>query len=301
MLEAEIHGTNHLREHPPPLRVVNVKNLKEAPLPGWGSNVLNLAEWEELDQTSEEGGDLKSRILPLKDLENQEIPTSETNNISEKQRDEEHQPSKKDVGVAWEDDENNEGWLPAVSRSTHRRYLRRKARRDALKESEQSFETSYVAPSIDDDQILSENALNPVDGPSTDPKKMASKTDVIEHQEVIEPEIVGDHLRSDQLADKDNGLGDVGTIEETGGTDACIEELDNLDIKSETEEGVDSSFADDGSSEQSWALRSLSESTVACVTSDYAMQNVILQIGLRLLAPGGMQIRQLHRCGHLTS
>uniref|UniRef100_A0A0E0G037 RNA-binding protein NOB1 n=1 Tax=Oryza nivara TaxID=4536 RepID=A0A0E0G037_ORYNI len=285
MLEAEIHGTNHLREQPPPLRVVNVRNLKEAPLPGWGSNVQNLAEWEELDQMSEAGGDLKSRILPLKDLENHEIPNSETNSISDKQGDEEHQPAKKDVGIAWEDDENNEGWLPAVSRSTHRRYLRRKARRDALKESEQSFETSSAAPSIDDDKILSENGLNPVDGPSAD-------TDVMEHQEVNEPEIVADHSQSDN---KDNGVGNVGDVEETGGTDACIEELDNLDIKSDSEEGVDSSLADDGSSEQSWALRSLSESTVACITSDYAMQNVILQIGLRLLAPGGMQIRQLHR------
>ncbi|KAL0448002.1 UNVERIFIED_CONTAM: RNA-binding NOB1-like protein [Sesamum latifolium] len=49
------------------------------------------------------------------------------------------------------------------------------------------------------------------------------------------------------------------------------------------------------SSEQSWTLRSLSESSVACVTSDFAMQNVLLQMGLRLLAPGGMQIRELHR------
>ncbi|XWS61790.1 hypothetical protein CRYUN_Cryun07bG0155800 [Craigia yunnanensis] len=34
---------------------------------------------------------------------------------------------------------------------------------------------------------------------------------------------------------------------------------------------------------------------VACVTGDFAMQNVLLRMGLRLLAPGGMQIRQLHR------
>ncbi|KAL5207267.1 hypothetical protein ABZP36_031702 [Zizania latifolia] len=236
MLEAEIHGTKHLREHPPPLRVVNVRDLKEVPVPGWGSNVPNLAVWEELDQMSEVGGDLKSRILPLKDLENQEIPTSETNSISEKQGDEENQPSKKDVAIAWEDDENNQGWLPAVSRNTHRKYLRRKARRNALKESEQSFETSSVAPSIHNDKIISESGLNP-DGPSTIPEKMASETDVMEHQEVNEPEIAGDHLCSVQLADK-----------EMGSTDACIEELDKLDIKSETEEGVDSSYADDGNS-----------------------------------------------------
>lgn len=38
-----------------------------------------------------------------------------------------------------------------------------------------------------------------------------------------------------------------------------------------------------------------SKSSVACITGDYAMQYLILQMGLRLLAPGGMQIRQLKR------
>ncbi|KAL6629710.1 hypothetical protein ACP70R_029475 [Stipagrostis hirtigluma subsp. patula] len=287
MLEAEIHGTSHLREHPPPLRVVNVRNLSEAPLPGWGSNVPNLKEWEELDQMSEAGRDINSRILPLKDLENQDIPTSETNSVCEAQEDAEHEYSKNDACVAWEEDENNEGWMPAVSRSTHRRYLRRKARRDALKQSVQGLETSSVAPSTDGDKILSENDKHshdetPADGPSAVLEEMNSGTDGLEHQEKNEPEIAGDHLHSDQVANGDD-------------TDACTKELDNLDIKSETEGADDAQSVDYESSEQSWALRSLSESTVACVTSDYAMQNVILQIGLRLLAPGGMQIRQLHR------
>ncbi|CAN6247499.1 unnamed protein product [Urochloa humidicola] len=287
MLEAEIHGTSHLREHPPPLREVNVRKLSEAPLPGWGSNVPNLKEWEELDQMSEAGGDINSRILPLKDLENQDIPMSEINTVSEAKEDAEHQPSKKDACVAWEEDENNEGWTPAVSRSTHRRYLRRKARRDAIKESGQSFETSSVALSVDSDKDLSENVgpehdLTPVDGPPSVPEIIHSNTDGLEHQVETEPEIAGEHLHSDQLANGDD-------------TDACTKELDNLDIKSEIEGGDDTHSIDDESSEQSWALRSLSESTVACVTSDYAMQNVILQIGLRLLAPGGMQIRQMHR------
>ncbi|TVU33672.1 hypothetical protein EJB05_25504 [Eragrostis curvula] len=285
MLEAEVYGTGHLREHPPPLRVVNVKNLGEAQLPGWGSNVPNLKEWEDLDQMSEAGGDINSRILPLKDLENQDIPMSETNSICDTQEDSEHQSSQKDECVAWEDDENNQGWTPAVGRSTHRRYLRRKARRDALKESGQSVETSSVAPSVEGDQVPNDHGGNgddasAVDGPSSVPEKMNSGANGLDHQEENEPEIAGERLHSDQVAN---------------GTDACTKELDNLDIKSETEGADDAHSVDDASSEQSWNLRSLSESTVACVTSDYAMQNVILQIGLRLLAPGGMQIRQLHR------
>jgi RNA-binding protein NOB1 len=255
--------------------------LQEAPLPGWGNNVPNLVEWEALDKMSEAHGDISSRILPLKDLENQETPTSETNSISKTQGDEEFQPSKRDACIPWEDDENNEGWLPAVSRTTHRKYLRRKARRDALKGSEQSFDTSSIAASVDDDNDLSENCSDPVDGSSVVPEKTISNTDSLEPQ-------------------GENGVGSADTVEGRDATDACSEQLDNLDIKSETEEGLQASFVDDESSEQSWALRSLSESTVACVTSDYAMQNVILQIGLRLLAPGGMQIRQLHRYLNLT-
>nr|ACG36706.1 hypothetical protein [Zea mays] len=285
MLEAEIHGSSHLREHPPPLLEVNVRKLSEAPLPGWGSNVPNLKEWEELDQMSEAGGDINSRILPLKDIENQDLPMSETNIVCEAQEDTEDQPSEKDAPVAWEEDENNVGWMPAVSRSTHRRYLRRKARRDALKESGQSFETSSVAASIDSDKVLSENGglehgLTSTGGLSFVPEKISASSDGFELQ--ADPEIAGEQLHSDQLSYGDD-------------TDACTKELDKLDIKGEDEGGDDAHSVDYESSEQSWALRSLSESTIACVTSDYAMQNVILQIGLRLIAPGGMQIRQMHR------
>ncbi|PIN10273.1 hypothetical protein CDL12_17141 [Handroanthus impetiginosus] len=73
------------------------------------------------------------------------------------------------------------------------------------------------------------------------------------------------------------------------------QELGNSEITSQTTENFDTLHMDDDSSEQSWTLRSLSESSVACVTSDFAVQNVLLQMGLRLLAPAGMQIRELHR------
>ncbi|EEH53702.1 uncharacterized protein MICPUCDRAFT_3608, partial [Micromonas pusilla CCMP1545] len=49
------------------------------------------------------------------------------------------------------------------------------------------------------------------------------------------------------------------------------------------------------------------ESTVSCVTADYAMQNVILQMNLKLLTPDGMRITSLrrwvlrcHACGEVT-
>ncbi|XXG50925.1 hypothetical protein AAC387_Pa02g4818 [Persea americana] len=86
---------------------------------------------------------------------------------------------------------------------------------------------------------------------------------------------------------------DIGT--EGDGAEICSKGLDELEISGQTNECIGTTLVDDSSSEQSWMLRFLSDSSVACVTSDFAMQNVILQMGLRLLAPGGMQNRQLHR------
>src|ERR1044072_1651689 len=64
-LEAQIHGTKHLRECPPPVQVVSVKRLPEKELPGWGTNVPNLHEWEALEQEVEDKANSNSRILPL--------------------------------------------------------------------------------------------------------------------------------------------------------------------------------------------------------------------------------------------
>ena len=50
------------------------------------------------------------------------------------------------------------------------------------------------------------------------------------------------------------------------------------------------------------------ETPVACMTSDYAMQNVILQMGMKLISTDGMQIKELktyvlrcHACYHVTT
>ncbi|CAI9759397.1 unnamed protein product [Fraxinus pennsylvanica] len=53
---------------------------------------------------------------------------------------------------------------------------------------------------------------------------------------------------------------------------------ENLVITNETSKNVDVLRMDDNSSEQSWRLRSLSKSSVASVTTDFPMQNVLLQI-----------------------
>ncbi|KAK6774128.1 hypothetical protein RDI58_029367 [Solanum bulbocastanum] len=73
-LEAQFHGTQHLRDCPPLIHMVNVKRLPEKDLPGWGANVPNLKEWEAIEHALDNGANTNSRILPLKDLSLNVIP-----------------------------------------------------------------------------------------------------------------------------------------------------------------------------------------------------------------------------------
>ncbi|RZC82780.1 hypothetical protein C5167_045567 [Papaver somniferum] len=320
MLESQIHGTNHLRDTPPPIHVVNVKRLAEKDMPGWGSNVPNLDEWEALEHAVDQGSNSESRILPLKDLNLNLLPVDGngdsqnglTEDVSET-RSETHSedvgrsyrkprryaPVKKEINTEGKmvadgvdasqgQDDNSIDWLPAVCRSTHRRFLRRKARR----ELSEALSESNVHP---DGEESTDGDIEDTQGPNQKLDGTRERLEVVNNNIEDEEKTVGEK----------NDDGDLTVILEQmrlepglsgsvlGAT--CNEEYDQLDISSETNDSVDTSFVDDGSSEQSWALRSLSESSVACVTGDFAMQNVILQIGLRLLAPGGMQIRELHR------
>ncbi|XP_077241822.1 RNA-binding NOB1-like protein [Tasmannia lanceolata] len=310
-LEAQIHGINHLRHSPPPLHVVNVKKLPEKEMPGWGTNVPNLAEWEALEHTVDAGSDFDSRILPLKDMNLNLIPMddhvgAENNSVdcsndtlAEPQVDGDHgsksskirkfMPPKKEVIIEGkkmvadgidasqgEGDDNASDWLPAVSRSTHRRFLRRKARREL---SEASKNLDHSDEDTNTDAKLIDNVAGELDSEFLQEGKVGVSCEVAESHDPVE---VDESLNYESIVAE----GDVDEIS-TG--------LDELEISSQTDESIGTSLLDDGSSEQSWMLRSLSDSSVACVTSDFAMQNVILQIGLRLLAPGGMQIRQLHR------
>nr|GEX57713.1 RNA-binding protein NOB1 [Tanacetum cinerariifolium] len=313
-LESQIHGTSHLRETPPPIHRVNVKRLPEKDLPGWGSNVPNLAQWEALEHAIGDGTGPESRILPLKDLDmnvtngdkDQSIDDSVSANGSEPHDDgafgkpRKYLPIKKEVVIdgkkmvaegvdasQGECDDNADDWLPAVSRNTHRRFLRRKARREM-----------YEASSEKDVQTDADShAANEEHGDDTKlPDLIYENADELRVEEQnIEQKVAAGNNDDEELST----ILDQMRLEEEGveGNEAenLNEELEHLDMTSETNESVDASFVDDQSSEQSWMLRSLSESTVACVTADYAMQNVILQMGLRLVAPGGMQIRELNR------
>lgn len=376
-LEAQIHGTKHLRDVPPPVHTVNVRRLPEKEMPGWGSNVANLEEWEALDNESEDKLNDGSKILPLKDLnlnvvagdddlsENGTVGTQSVGGLENgsenledgedgSRRSRRFLPKKKEVKIEgkkmvadgidasqgqYDDDAGD--FMPAVSRSTHRRFLRRKARREqneALfeKDSQQDMEISNADNNVVDagtqhdmeisnanenvedtgnldqdlcpgseghagDGISEERNITQANGGSeelsTILKQMRLEEEslnAIQERTEVENPSAGIGSASSPLMEASSDI-HTNNLVEGEEIDTSKEDFDQLEISSHTNESVDASYADDDSSEQSWAIRSLSESSVACVTGDFAMQNVILQMGLRLLAPGGMQIRQLHR------
>nr|KYP65611.1 RNA-binding protein NOB1 [Cajanus cajan] len=347
-LEAQIHGTKHIRDAPPPVQMLNVKRLPEKDMPGWGSNVPNLQEWEALEQADELSTNSNSKILPLQDL-NLNIVSQDEHSVngSVEQASEtaseipeegvttktrRHLPKKKEINIdekkmvadgidasQGEVDDNAGDWMPAVSRSTHRRYLRRKARReyyDSLS-SNQDLEGSVGEDASalnlpvherDEEQQIG-NAMSGDDQVVKENKDEESIYEVLQNlrledgslgvlDEENEPSLSPEKLQSDNdglVEAASNGNETVITKPCDSEADTVDSQSNHLEIASQTSEAADFSYADDDGSEQSWMVRSLSESSVACVTGDFAMQNVLLQMGLRLLAPGGTQIHQLHR------
>ncbi|XP_019236302.1 PREDICTED: RNA-binding protein NOB1 isoform X3 [Nicotiana attenuata] len=347
-LEAQFHGTHHLRDCPPPIHMVNVKRLPEKELPGWGSNVPNQEEWDAIEHAMDAGANTNSRILPLKDLSLNVIPLDQQSrdgstlnggdSHSEDQMDAEggfgkprkYPPQKKEVKIEGKKmvadgidasqgqyDEDGDDWRPAVSRSTHRRFLRRKARR----------EMSETSSKMDDIQDSAENAVNEnLDNCQYDDMAMShipeenheangegnAITEVRDGEENLSTILSQMRLEEDSAKDlqddadvniplegseSNDAKQDSKESEEDEGEnfDSADGGAEDAEMASQMDESIETSFVDDDSSEQSWMLKSLSESSVACVTGDFAMQNVILQMGLRLVAPGGMQIRELHR------
>ncbi|KAL1340636.1 hypothetical protein AAHE18_09G029800 [Arachis hypogaea] len=328
-LEAQIHGTQNLRESPPPVQTVNVPRLPEKDMPGWGSNVPNMEEWEALEHQAEDKSNSNSRILPLKDLNlnvvSQEGPSedgsgehkSETSSYIQQNlelgssKPKKYQPKKKEINIEGKimvaagidasqgQVDGDEGdWMPAVSRSTHRRFLRRKARRelyDTLSSNQDQQDLEENVDDVTEDAGASSQHIHQNNDGNHIQSGVSVNDQIIEENESNEtlPALMKQMMLegSPEVLDDEQNPG----ISKPCETDTVNGESNHLEHASQTSEVTDLSYADDDSSDQSWMVRSLSESSVACVTGDFAMQNVLLQMGLRLLAPGGSQIHQLHR------
>ncbi|XP_010436855.1 PREDICTED: RNA-binding protein NOB1-like [Camelina sativa] len=323
-LEAQVHGTKNLRDVPPPIQTVRVKRLPEKDLPGWGSNVANLDEWEALENETEEKSNANSKILPLKELIMNVLGSdtvSEVGSVVSRTEEDEQEgekkhrrfpPKKTEIKLEgkmvvegidaskgqYGDDDDASDWRPAVSRSTHSRFLRRKAKWEhynalAEQEIQKDQEADKARHLVDDTADLHQQSNQMSKDADESHAKDSGKNGEDLSSILKDMRLEEDSLKEGTNAEATFISGEDDIEVEAEGIDVSNQELEVASEAGDTFEA--SSIADDDSSEQSWSVRALSESSVACITGDFAMQNVILQMGLRLLAPGGMQIRQVNR------
>ncbi|MCO5600029.1 hypothetical protein L7F22_054137 [Adiantum nelumboides] len=338
MLEEQTYGSAHLRPSPPPIHVAQVTHMRERDLPGWGSNVKNLEEWEQLSQEPDSTVEEGSHILGLSNLsidtfekgntapdEEQKMNTQteesmtasegkkvyvekntnrpvnedecesavregEQNSMGQFLLVKDHQESLREViydGENCEDSLQNMeeqeiqaggGWERAVSRSTRRKHEKRAARA-AMKNLST---TKREVESVEGNQGSA--MVSQTDGVNSDAICSCTGIDSEDGEESVVDEI--DYFQDGTISEEA-----CPSISETSG-----------------EKKAKAGSNQDSESEASWALRPLSQSKVACVTADFPMQNVLLQIGLRVISPNGLQIQQLQRwalkceaCRNVTS
>ncbi|MCO5559180.1 hypothetical protein L7F22_012774 [Adiantum nelumboides] len=338
MLEEQTYGSAHLRPSPPPIHVAQVTHMRERDLPGWGSNVKNLEEWEQLSQEPDSTVEEGSHILGLSNLsidtfekgntapdEEQKMNTQteesmtasegkkvyvekntnrpvnedecesavregEQNSMGQFLLVKDHQESLREViydGENCEDSLQNMeeqeiqaggGWERAVSRSTRRKHEKRAARA-AMKNLST---TKQEVESVEGNQGSA--MVSQTDGVNSDAICSCTGIDSEDGEESVVDEI--DYFQDGTISEEA-----CPSISETSG-----------------EKKAKAGSNQDSESEASWALRPLSQSKVACVTADFPMQNVLLQIGLRVISPNGLQIQQLQRwalkceaCRNVTS
>ena len=277
MLERDAHGVAHLREDPPPLVLSKHKHNKASKMPGWDF-VHNDDDWAELDELNLEAeraaAAVTARMASATMAEPEEAPA----------------PLPKTALVALD----------------MRKRLERK--REKARENEDQDDVPPVddAPDAEDDD---EGGWEQNVSRTTRVRRKKREQRRLEAEAAAKAEAEADAKKAadeTRASRGDDGDGD----EDAAARDA--ERAAELEARAKDAaaffesapgEVPDDDAADDESDDETVPF----ESTVTSVTADYAMQNVILQMNLRLLTPDGMRITSLrrwvlrcHACGEVT-
>ena len=273
-LEERCHGVKHLNTEPAAPRTHSKTTNRFEKQAGW-DYVPNAEEWEELDDMNRQQEELERELLAkMRNVSVEEQEAAEVNAAAERERaeaesrrarDEEKKralreaaaevaASQDHIARGENDDDGEDEWEPAISRTTRVRRQKRAERARVAAEEEERRAAEEAA--------RRENAANDDD------------------EEVTE-----------KLEEQTKRATDFFTSR--GEMDAGVE--DEADAASSADE------ADEADEDVEL------ESCVSSVTADYAMQNVILQMGLKLIAPDGMRIQHLrrwvlrcHACNEIT-
>lgn len=316
-LEAQKYGTDHLRKQPLPPQIQTKSKYKGKDPPGWG-NTANPEEWGEVDKYGDDGyllerksssvsSELKvhSRVLGVQPLFGEDVEIDENEDGTEKEETStfSHVIDKEvDHQVIQEKGESK----PSATESDSNIFGKSVHSGERIRES--IFEgKKNVAVGVDASKLEGENSgelgENKVDssGEWVKPRSRSTRRKHLRRElakaaresESKDPEPLGDveeEIREEMegegvLEEEDEGKEPEGTWLEDGQEG----ELEGGD----REHGGEESGIERNNSNK--IRESPVESSVACLTSDFAMQNVLLQMGLRLITFEGFRVKELHR------
>ena len=276
---------SHIRTEPPPPRKYRHKASKTAkPLPGWDF-VSNAEDWKELDEMNAEmermeknlvvGEDVSERFAKIA-LEKGKLLQRglEAQSLVKDADDDDGEEAREEAPVANDDDNNNnnnnnnnnddddddDGWEPAISRTTRVRRMKREQRN---REREEEIEKER--------------------------QRIAAETHQRAKEENEENEGVDENAGVSFFQSGPGEIPEGDDDDDTVGDDEK-EEANNDDSFSQFTE-----TSQILSEEQKQREEKRQNSLVSIVTADYSMQNVILQLGLKLFTPDGMRVKEVRR------
>ena len=312
MLENEAHGLAHVRSEPPPLVLSKHKHNKQTKQPGW-DYVPDEDAWAELDamnaeaerNAAEVAGRMASASLAEAPEKPPPLPATallalEMKERLEKKRQKQRETEallgekrEKGLGSAFSvtngetdeknvDDDDGGGWEQNVSRTTRvRRAKRAERQREAAAATKATIGVTNSADAVAETVSVSEKgAASENDAAAAEKARLAEFEAAADASAAFFRGDSSDPVTRDPVT---RDRPDAGEIEAA--------EASEDEASSPSEEDASSPF----------------ESTVVSATGDYAMQNVLLQMGLRLTTPDGVRVSELrrwvlrcHACGDVT-
>ena len=263
---------SHIRTVPPPARKYRRKASKTGakPLPGWDF-VSNAEDWKELDEMNAEmermekklvvGEDVSERFSKIA-LEKEKLLQRglEAKSLVKDDGDEKEREEEKEAANEEGANDNDDEWEPAISRTTRVRRMKREQRN---KERENEIEKER-------EQIIAGE---------------------MQQQQRAEEDEEGDE-NVDENAGVSFFQSGPGEIPDTDADDDDEEEEEGNNDDALSQYTEKTQFLTE---EQQKHEQKRQNSLVSVVTADYAMQNVILQLGLKLFTPDGMRVKEVRR------
>lgn len=313
MLENEAHGLAHVRSEPPPLVLSKHKHNKQTKQPGW-DYVPDEDAWAELDamnaeaerSAAEVAGRMASASLAEAPEKPPPLPATALLALEMKERLEKKRQKQRETEAlrggeegdfslkknVKDDDDDGGGWEQNVSRATR---VRRAKRAERQREADAATKATIGVTNVVTNAVSTETVSSSVSERQTS----ASENDAAaaEKARLADFEAAADasaaFFRGDERSD------------DFKNDDFKNDRPDAAEV--EAAEASEDEASEEDSSEEDASSSSPFESTVVSATGDYAMQNVLLQMGLRLTTPDGVRVSELrrwvlrcHACGDVT-